>query len=532
MDHVVHGGPARTIGRMHEQATSGLPAATQMPSVATGARAGTDVPPEPAAAPTTNEVAGSRLRLSGHPSPTRRFLLANLLVLVVGGLLIGIWVGDLLERGIVDRTASITALYVESFIEPNVDTLATTGSLPPDQVRQLDSLLADTSLGDRIVSLRIWSPDGTVAYSPDPTLVGATFPVEGGLAEALTGRVVAERSNLESEENVLERLRFDHLLEMYVPVRQRGSDRIIAVAEFYQLPEELDREVASARLETWVLVAIAVIVSYLLLYGIVRQAGKTIDRQQTALKMQVGELSGLLAQNAALHQRVSAAAERTTTLNERSLRRIGADLHDGPAQMLSLALLRMDAGPSSTGASIAVQDQVVVHGAVQDALKEMRAIASGLRLPELETSSVPEVAERAIADHRRRTSATVVADIGDLPTVAPLSVRIALYRALQELLSNATRHGSGAITAGLHRDGGLLRLDVSDEGPGFDLDRVGGTGHLDETGHLGLAGVREQAELLGGRFAVARATDGRTVVSVWWPLPPDGVAVTAGQGPA
>ena len=211
-------------------------------------------------------------------------------------------------------------------------------------MQQLDSLLAQTSLGDRIVSLRIWSPEGVVVYSPDPSLMGQSFPVEGGLGEALTGRVVAELSDLQSSENVLERGRFDHLLEMYVPVRQRGSDRIVAVAEFYQLPDALDREVGNARLETWLLVGIAVLVSYLVLHGVVRQASVTIDRQQTALRQQVGELSSLLAQNAALHQRVSAAAARTTTLNERSLRRIGADLHDGPAQMLSLALLRLDAG--------------------------------------------------------------------------------------------------------------------------------------------------------------------------------------------
>ena len=337
-----------------------------------------------AAGRSATERIAARLRRPPRPSPARRFLLANLIILVVGGLLIGVWVGDLLERGIVDRTASITALYVESFIEPEVDSLATTGTLPTDQIRQLDSLLAQTSLGDRIVSLRIWSPEGVVAYSPDPSLMGRSFPVEGGLAEALTGRVVAELSDLQSSENVLERGRFDRLLEMYVPVRQRGSDRIIAVAEFYQLPDALDREVGNARLETWVLVGIAVLVSYLVLHGIVRQASVTIDRQQTALRQQVGELSSLLAQNAALHQRVSAAAARTTTLNERSLRRIGADLHDGPAQMLSLALLRLDAGSGAAeGGSPA--DRAVVDGALQDALREMRAIASGLRLPELES---------------------------------------------------------------------------------------------------------------------------------------------------
>ena len=68
------------------------------------------------------------------------------------------------------------------------------------------------------------------------------------------------------------------------------------------------------------------------------------------------------------------------------------------------------------------------------------------------------------------------------------------------------------ISVGLRAEGSVLRLDVSDEGPGFDLDRVGGAGHLDETGHLGLAGVREQAELLGG---AVRASSGMPGTGRW-----------------
>jgi signal transduction histidine kinase len=444
-------------------------------------------------------------------SLSTRFMLANLVILLAGGLLIGAWVGDQLERGIIARTASITALYVESFIEPEVDVLAAGGQLGEEQVRTLDSLLTETSLGDRIVSLRIWSPDGTVAYSPDAALIGQRFPVEGGLALALSGQVVAELTDLQASENVRERARFDQLIEMYVPVHQSGTGRILAVAEFYQLPEELDREVAGARLQTWLFVGIAVLASWLLLYGIVHGASRTIDRQRRALETQVEDLSSLLDQNAALHARVRAAAERTTTLNERALRRISADLHDGPAQMLSLALLRLDRaeGPAETPDPA----RTAAVSAVQDALREMRGIAAGLRLPELADSGIEETARRAVADHRRRTGAVVVEQVAEIPDQAPLPVRIALFRALQELLSNGTRHGSGAITVHLGAVDGVLRLDVSDEGTGFDPERVGGPEHL------GLAGVREQAELLGGGFSVGHTEDDHTRVSVWWPLP-------------
>lgn len=446
------------------------------------------------------------LRRPGRMSLSTRFLLANLAILLAGGLFIGAFVGDQLERGIITRTASITALYVQSFVEPEVSMLAEGGQLGADRVRALDTLLSQTSLGDRIVSLRIWTPEGLVAYSSDPALIGRRFPVEGGLAEALSGGVVAELTDLQAAENVGERGRFDHLIEMYVPVRQAGSDRIVAVAEFYQLPEDLDREVADARLRTWLLVGAAVVASWLVLYGMVRGASRTIDRQRRTLETQVHDLSSLLEQNAALHTRVSAAAERTTTLNERALRRISADLHDGPAQMLSLALLRLDGSDPA-----ADPDRAVIAGAVEDALREMRAIAAGLRLPELEQSTLEAAARRAVDDHRRRTGATVVERFEDLPDQSPLPVRIAVFRAIQELLSNATRHGAGDITVALTA-ADVLRLEVSDEGPGFDASRVGGTDHL------GLAGVREQAGLLGGGFEAGRDDRGHTVVSVWWPL--------------
>jgi signal transduction histidine kinase len=303
--------------------------------------------------------------------------------------------------------------------------------------------------------------------------------------------------------------RFDHLLEMYVPVRERGSDRIIGVAEFYSLPDELDREVAEARLGSWAVVAIAVVLAFLVLYGIVRQGSETIRRQQGALQRQVGELSTLLAQNAALRDRVRIAANRSTMLNERALRRISSDLHDGPAQMLSLALLRLDTlgdAPESD------RERQAIEGALADALRDMRQIAAGLRLPELEQMTVRQVAERAVDAHNRHAGSSVELEVGEVPARSPLAIRIALYRALQELLSNATRHGQGVPRATLRMVSHELRLEVTDDGPGFDPARVG------EPGHLGLAGVREQAELLEGRFEVGRTESGTTIVVVEWPV--------------
>jgi signal transduction histidine kinase len=462
-----------------------------------------------AGAPAGTASASGRRRFRRPLSLASRFMVANLVLLIVGGLLIGLWVGDQLQRGILARTAAITALYADSFIEPHVASLAEGDWLEPEDMAELDALLAGTSFGERIVALKIWSPEGVILYSPDRALIGQQFPIEEGLADALDGQVAADMSQLDAEENIAEATRFDHLLEMYVPVRERGSDRIIGVAEFYGLPDEIDREVTEARLGSWVVVAIAVALAFVVLYGIVRQGSDTIRRQESALRRQVGELSMLLSQNATLRDRVQVAANRSTTLNERALRRISSDLHDGPAQMLSLALLRLDALGDSPETD---RERAAIEDALRDALRETRQIAAGLRLPELEQMTVRQVAERAVDAHVRHAGTRVDLDVGELPDRTPLAIRIALYRALQELLSNATRYGRGTPRARLGVAGGYLRLEIADDGPGFDASRVG------EPGHLGLAGVREQAELLEGRFEVGRTEAGTTVVAVEWPV--------------
>jgi signal transduction histidine kinase len=435
-------------------------------------------------------------------SLARRFLLANLVVVVAASLGVAAWVGMQLENGVLERTAGVTALYIDSFVEPQIASLATSATLPPQSVDSLDRLLASTELGERVVSFRIWTPDGVIVYSPNRALIGQRFEPEGGLARALSGEVSAEMTDLSGLENSYERGRWSRLVETYVPVRTRGSATVIAVTEFYQLPDEIDAEVASARTASWAVVAVAALVSYLLLAGIVKQGSDTIERQQRALRERVAELSALLDQNAGLHGRLRQAADRTTALNEAGLRRIGSDLHDGPAQTLALALLRLDE----------LEGGDVVTDAVSSALGDLRLIASGLRSPAFDSLSVAEVAKRAVREHERQMGNKVSLVVPDDSSDAPVVTKIGLYRVLQEALSNAARHAAGSeieVELAVVDDG--LRLEVRDRGPGFDAGAV-------RPDALGLAGMRERAELLGGSWEITARDGGGTCIRLTLPL--------------
>ncbi len=452
-------------------------------------------------------------------SLARQFLIVSFIVLFSGMLFLGAWVGRQIEIGVVHRTAAVTALYVDSLVSHHLRDLILTGTASESHKAEIDALLTDTPLGQRVVAFKVWGADGRILYSTNPTLIGLQFPIESGLKKAFDGDVHTEISDLEKEENMYEQEAWPQLIETYAPVR--FEDKVVAVIEFYQTMDDLKGEIQAAQQRSWVVVGVATIVVYLLLAGLVGRASNTILAQQGELQKKVTQLSGLLEQNRQLHNRVSRAAARAAALNERFLLRISADLHDGPGQDLGLALLRIGdlADTCATCRARITQDSSIsedfrtVQSALQSALMDLRAILAGLRLPQIEDLSLAETVERAVREYERKTARAVPLTMRDIPAEAPLSVKITLYRILQESLSNGFRHAKDANQrVDLDCSGGPLIAEIADDGAGFDPLAV----HTDE--HLGLVGMRERVEILGGTFSVESAPGRGTTIRVLLPL--------------
>jgi hypothetical protein len=214
------------------------------------------------------------------PSLARRFLLTYGIMLAVATVAIGFWVGQQIEDGVLNRTAAVTAVYIHSFVAPEVQSLTTQPQLDPGDQAALARVLAGTELGQRLVGFRIWSRDGTVVYSPIAQLVGQRFPVIGDRARSFEGAVTVDISNLSDPENVFERPRYSRLVEMYVPILRNGSGEVIAVAEFYQLPDEIDAEVFNGRVRSWALVLFVAVGSFVVVAAMVLRTSRTIARQK------------------------------------------------------------------------------------------------------------------------------------------------------------------------------------------------------------------------------------------------------------
>src|SRR5258707_562058 len=95
----------------------------------------------------TGRIDRTANRIAAHLSLASQFLLVGLVVLLAGMLVVGIWVGAQIESGVLNRTASLTGLYVDSVISPYLQPLAQQSVLPPAQIDVLDRVLSNTPLG-------------------------------------------------------------------------------------------------------------------------------------------------------------------------------------------------------------------------------------------------------------------------------------------------------------------------------------------------------------------------------------------------
>ncbi|MDX8447927.1 sensor histidine kinase [Mesorhizobium captivum] len=437
-----------------------------------------------------------------------QFVIAGGIGLLAVMLVVGLWVTSQIREGVMHNSATTTALYVDSVIAPLLPDLRKSRELDDTVKRALDETLGQGALGKRLVSFKLWRRDGMVLYSDDSALIGKTFAPNPNLVSAFAGNVVAEYNDLDDDPEAGEEKAVNApLFEIYNPVREPWSGQVVAVSEFYEIADDFQETLNSALRWTWLVVAGATAASLALLSGIVFRGSRTIQTQRAALEAKVTELQAALAQNSSLRQRVQRASRRATAINERYLRRIGADLHDGPAQLVALAALRMDSPVLVDPATPKPRREAEIagiHKTLGEAMREIRGICNGLVLPQIETQAVADNLRLAVAEHERRTDTKVLLTLPERLPELGTSEKISIYRFVQEGLNNAYRHGKGKgqqVRATMK--GGKLLVEVQDAGPGFDPARSEG---------LGLAGLRERIESIGGQFETLSGPGGTRLV--------------------
>lgn len=261
----------------------------------------------------------------------------------------------------------------------------------------------------------------------------------------------------------------------------------------------------------------------------VRQDGSRFwaDVAVTALRDDEGRLVGFSVLTHDLSERRRAAEVRTRLLErviaaqEEEQRRLARELHDETGQSLTSLSVGLRALEEASSLAAARARATELRRIATRALDEVRRLAWGLRPRALDELGLVAALEHHAAEYgQSRGLAVDVRARGLESGRVPVPVETALYRIVQEALTNAAKHAQAkTVSIVIQRQPAWVQAIVTDDGCGFDADAA--LRAPDGWTHLGLHGMRERAALVGGSVTIESTPGEGTAVYARIPLPHD-----------
>ena len=350
---------------------------------------------------------------------------------------------------------------------------------------RLDRVVRSRVLGDPVVRVKIWTPDGRVVYADDKRLIGERFELDDeDKAVLANGGVDSGLSDLSAPENRFEPRGHD-LLEVYVPMRGPGGQPLLY--ESYRRFSSITasgRRIASAILPALLGGLLLLEIANLLLARWFAERLRRGDRERAALLRRALDASDL---------------ER---------RRLAADLHDGVVQDLTAVSLSVSAASRKLAGVADAKTVAELSDSAESARQSVGTLRSMLievYPPNLAALGLP-AALRDLVDQVVARGLDVDLEIDDDLSASP-GAEALLFRTVQEGLRNVATHAAAEnVSVCVARDGNQAWAEVSDDGCGFDPDEEAVEGHF---------GLRALSDLLGdagGRLRVWSAPGEGTVL--------------------
>lgn len=211
---------------------------------------------------------------------------------------------------------------------------------------------------------------------------------------------------------------------------------------------------------------------------------------------------------------------RLLEYREKERQEIALDLHDGPVQELSGLLFKIQFTKESVNDTAVKQDLEQIGETIKQIIRDLRGTVNSLRPPSLIHFGVARAIEFHAEDYlEKHPEMEIELSLNPLGEGIHLSetVHLAIFRIYQEALNNITRHAQ-ATRAWVHfgREGNDIVLEVRDNGQGFSLSSA--LTEYTAREHFGLAGMRERADAVGGKFKIISEPGVGTKVRVEIPV--------------
>ena len=205
-------------------------------------------------------------------------------VLVAGtALAVSVNVSDHLARTAIDEAVGSTEAVVRGYVDPMV-TEGGLASPASDQRAAIDGQLSRLVASGKILRIKIWARDGTVAFSDLPALRGRQFSVGDELGDALAGKVATAFSSATADENAFERGLATRFLEIYLPIRASGSSDVLGAYEIYEDAAPIEADIATTRQDVLLIVGAMALGLLALLFAAFSGASNLLARQNRRLR--------------------------------------------------------------------------------------------------------------------------------------------------------------------------------------------------------------------------------------------------------
>ena len=353
-----------------------------------------------------------------------------------------------------------------------------------------------------VVHVVLYDRTGRVLWSDNSALTGNNFPDNAELQSALAGRIVAHVVRPGKPEHLGAFRALERVEEIYAPVRYRNGP-VVGVVEIYRHPPAFFAVLDRGQAVVWLLGGGSGLVLYVALLTVaspVMRGGR--PPRPAGVVRDITNLS-----------RVEAAFRRLNDTLEAEAGRIARELHDEAGQLLASAHIALQdamiGAPAMTQASLRQ-----VSGVLDQVEEDLRRLAHELRPRLLDDLGLEPALEFLAAGVGRRTGLEVRIE-GGVGMRLPAVVETALYRIVKEGLTNAAKHADASmVVVRLARDSGTVCCTIADDGNGFELNAVAGRG----TSGLGLQGIQNRVEGLGGNFVIASAPGQGTTLTLTVPV--------------
>jgi len=350
-----------------------------------------------------------------------------------------------------------------------------------EQLPEFDEEVRLRMLGGETLTVKLWLPDGTIAYSDDAGLVGRRFDVSEAARAAFGGEASAVVVDTSDPAHEIHR-ELGEVIEFYIPFADSPGPAS-AVFEIEQRVDSLDAALARISRNVWLSIGTGLTALGIFLTTLLIARTRDLNRRRKLAENLFGDL---------LHAQ------------DEERRRVVGALHDDVGQPLYRLYYGLDGSVAKLDEGHPVREELesmrsLVSG-VDDTLRaELRLLHEGLMADAGLQAALVEFVEAT--ERESDIEMTLDYSVSTEPSDVP---RTALYRAVREGVTNARKHsGATRVDIRVHETSGSITAEVRDNGSGY----VGQAG-------LGLTTTRERLEAIGGALSVKASRSGGALYRV------------------